>query len=191
MSASERALDPIALGVALREATASASEPALEVLRLFDRYQRPLVRYVAAFGLSRPDAEDVVQEVFLALFRHVCRGRSRENLPGWLFRVAHNLALKQRRRRARAWWTLPSGPDTPDRRPDPASNPEEQMADAQQQQRWTRILQALPHRDRQCLLLRAEGLTYREIAAALELSLGTVASTMTRVMRRFLQAEER
>jgi RNA polymerase sigma-70 factor, ECF subfamily len=78
-----------------------------ETLRLFDRCGPSLLRYVASFGLSPEESEDVVQEVFLALFRHLRLDRSRRNLKGWLFQVANNLALKQRKRiakRAAAPW---------------------------------------------------------------------------------------
>ena len=54
------------------------------------------MRYALSFGLPPHDAEEVIQEVFLSLFRHLRMGRSRRNLRGWLFRVAHNLALKRR-----------------------------------------------------------------------------------------------
>src|SRR6187402_2642145 len=58
----------------------------VEVLALFDELRDRLLRYSLSFGLSRHDAEDVLQECFLALFRHLQAGRSRENLPGWTFR---------------------------------------------------------------------------------------------------------
>ena len=68
----------------------------VEVLELFDRLRERLLGYLLRFNaLSTADAEDVVQEAFLALYQHLQRGRSRENLPGWLFRVVHNLGLKR------------------------------------------------------------------------------------------------
>ncbi len=66
------------------------------VIRLFDQLQGRVLSYVVACGLPFHDAEDIVQETFLSLFRHLELGRSRSNLNGWLFRVAHNLALKRR-----------------------------------------------------------------------------------------------
>lgn len=66
-----------------------------EIMMLFDRYRNPLLRYAISFGTPISDAEEIVQEVFLALFRHLRLGRSRRNLVGWLFRVAHNLTLKR------------------------------------------------------------------------------------------------
>ena len=68
------------------------------VLALYDDTAVRLLRYARAFGLSDETAEDVVQDVFVALFRHLCLGRPRHSLTGWLFRVTRNLSLKQRQR---------------------------------------------------------------------------------------------
>ena len=46
-----------------------------------------LRRYVGSFGLGAQATEDVLQDVFLSLFRHLRLGRSRSNLKGWLFQV--------------------------------------------------------------------------------------------------------
>src|SRR6204780_4769714 len=77
------------------EVAARPLEIECEVLRLFEQFRNPLLRYTLSFGLPVHDAEEVIQEVFLSLFRHLQLGRSRKNLRGWMFRVAHNLALKQ------------------------------------------------------------------------------------------------
>lgn len=159
------------------------------VLQLFDRYQRPLTRYVASLGLSAVDAEDVVQEVYLALFRHLANHRPATNLPAWLFQVARNLGLRQRLRGRRWWrWFQPADPAMVDR-PDPAAGPELLLTNAEQYDQWQRILQALPDRDRQILLLRAEGLSYRDIGQALGVSLGLVAKSLARALARFERAE--
>ena len=68
----------------------------LEVLGLFDLMRTRLLYYALSFGIPVEDGEDVVQETFLALFRHLQMDRSRENLQGWLFQVTHHLALKRR-----------------------------------------------------------------------------------------------
>lgn len=191
MSASEPTLTALApLGMARDDRAASNVDLERAVLGLFDDYQRPLLRYVASFGLSRQEAEDVVQEVFLSLFRHLLLGRSSRNLPGWLFQVAHNIALKQRRRR-RHWWSLLTDASTADDRVDPAANPEDRLTETEEQRRLQRVLRALPERDRQCVLLRAEGLTYRDIAAALGISLGAVAKSMARAVDRFKIVDKR
>ena len=72
------------------------SEIENEVISLFDELEGRLSAYVLSFGLTVHDAEDIVQETFFSLFRHLQLGRSRRNLRGWIFRVGHNLALKRR-----------------------------------------------------------------------------------------------
>src|SRR5918995_4021608 len=69
---------------------------AREIQTLFDHWRTPLLRYLVTLRLPVEEGEDVIQEVFLALFQHLRRGQSRENLRGWLFRVGHNIALKRR-----------------------------------------------------------------------------------------------
>jgi RNA polymerase sigma-70 factor, ECF subfamily len=85
-------LDPASTAVQPR----AHSELESLVIRLFDQFQGRVLSYVVSCGLPFPDAEDIVQETFLSLFRHLELGRPRSNLNGWLFRVAHNLALKRR-----------------------------------------------------------------------------------------------
>lgn len=191
MSASEPTLTAVVpIGIARDDRAVSNVDIEREVLGLFDDYQRPLLRYAASFGLSQQEAEDVVQEVFLSLFRHLLLGRSRSNLPGWLFQVSHNIALKQRRRQ-RHWWSLLGKTSTVEERVDPAASPEALLCESDHQHRLQRVLRALPERDRQCVLLRAEGLKYRDIAAALGISLGAVAKSMARAVDRFKSADQR
>ena len=158
-----------------------------EVLLLFDRCAPSLVRYVISFGLSVQEAEDVVQEVFLALFRHLRLDRSRRNLTGWLFQVAHNLALKQRRRMQRCLTT--AWDDSVHQYADPALNPEMLLAQRERRERLAPVVQALPPRDRRCLLLRAEGLRYRDIAEIVGISLGGVAKSLARSVTRLVNAD--
>jgi RNA polymerase sigma-70 factor (ECF subfamily) len=190
MSSADPLLAPAAIGIDLARGATADAGAASEVLRLFDVYQRPLLRYAASFGLTTTDAEDVVQETFLALFRHLLRDRPRHNLTGWLFQVTRNLALKQRRRRQRNSWVTRFEIARHRHPADPAPTPEQCIADQEQQQQLMRVLGALPERDRQCVLLRAEGMTYREIASALQVSLGAVAKSITRALERFEHAQE-
>src|SRR5450432_1798617 len=78
--------------------TEGASARAREVADLFELYRSPLFRYLTMLGLADHDAEELIQEVFLALFRHLKAGKPRDNLRGWVFRCGHNLALKMRTR---------------------------------------------------------------------------------------------
>jgi RNA polymerase sigma-70 factor, ECF subfamily len=162
-----------------------------EVLLLFDRCGPSLQRYIASLGLSAEETEDIVQDVFLSLFRHLRLGRARSNLRAWLFQVAHNRALKQRERTRRQWAQASWDEDAVARRVDPAPNPETQLAERERRRRLMSVVRALPERDRHCLFLRAEGCRYRDIAAVLGVSLGAVAKSLTRAITRLANADER
>ena len=192
LSPSDSALDLTLLAPAEHSSTAHAAM-AQEVQGLFDQYARPLLRYAASFGLSADDTEDVVQDVFLALFRHFCLGRSRDNVPGWLFQVTHNLALKQRKR-IRTRWARDGRHEVAiahHTRIDASPNPEERLAEIERLQSIRAVLPTLPARDRRCLYLRAEGLRYRDIAKVLGLSLGGVAKSLARSIASLVNAAER
>jgi RNA polymerase sigma-70 factor (ECF subfamily) len=168
--------------------SAKPSESEGEVIQLFEQLRNPLLRYVVSRGLSFHDGEEIIQEVFLALFRHLQLGKSRRNLRGWVFRVAHNLALKRHTANKRARAT--SDEALAQRQPAATLNPEEEAASSQRQERMQAVLRALPEQDRCCLYLRAEGLRYREIAAALGISLGAVSIALTRSLARMGRVDE-
>ncbi|MFZ0308460.1 MAG: sigma-70 family RNA polymerase sigma factor [Candidatus Sulfotelmatobacter sp.] len=170
--------------------SAKPSEIEREVIELFDQFRDPLLRYALSFGISVHDAEEVIQEVFLSLFRHLQLRRSRKNLRGWLFRVAHNLALKQLYANQRSYKTT-SDRAIAEEHFDPTPNPEEQLSSAQRRHRLLAVVQALPEADQGCLRLRAEGLRYREIAAVLGMSLGAVSISLTRSLGRLIRADGR
>ena len=164
------------------------AEREAEIVGLFRRMRNPLLRYILTFGITAHDGEEIVQEAFLALFKHLERGKSRANLPGWVFRVCHNMALKHLERVRRK--AIDGEFDWVERHADSALNPEEQFAATQ---RWTKlqaVLRVLPEQDRYCICLRAEGLRYREIAGILGMSLGAVSISLTRSLARFERADQ-
>ena len=162
-----------------------------EVMELFDEFRNPLLRYSLSLGVSIHDAEEVIQEVFLALFRHLCLDRSRKNLRGWLFRVTHNLALKQRIANQTSLQRTAGDASLAEQHADPAPGPEEQLSAAQRHDRLQAVVRALPENDQRCLRLRAEGLRYREIATVLGMSLGAVSISLTRSLARLARADGR
>jgi RNA polymerase sigma-70 factor, ECF subfamily len=166
------------------------SELELKVIELFDESRDSLLRYAVSLGLSTSDGEEIIQEVFLALFRHLQLGRPGSNLRGWLFRVAHNLALKRRNANYKLQQKHHPDGEIIDRQLAPTPNPEEQLMQSQRQERLRAVLEALPEQDRCCLNLRAEGLRYREIANILGMSLGAVSISLTRALARLGCADE-
>jgi RNA polymerase sigma-70 factor (ECF subfamily) len=168
-----------------------ASLVELQVIDLFEQFRNPLLRYALSFGIPVHDAEEVIQEVFLSLFRHLQLQRSRSNLRGWIFRVTHNLALKRRAANQQLNNRMEPDGTTLDMHPDASLDPEQQFSLLQRQNRLIEVIDSLPEVDRQCLLLRAEGLRYREIAAVLEIALGTVSNSLARSVDRLVRAEGR
>jgi RNA polymerase sigma-70 factor, ECF subfamily len=155
-----------------------------EVVSLFEQLRTPVLRYLLSLRVPVHDAEEIVQEVFLALFEHLRRGKSRANLQGWIFKVAHNQALKHlSRTRRQSSDATPAIPDT-------APGPEERLAGLQRQDMLLAVVKALPELDQWCLSLRAEGLRYREIAEVLGISLGAVANSLGKSLSRLTRAEE-
>jgi RNA polymerase sigma-70 factor (ECF subfamily) len=160
-----------------------------EVVALFDELRTPVLRYLLGFGIPVQDAEETLQEVFLALFRHLQDGKPRDNLRGWVFRVAHNGALKLRlgnRRRADRFEADPAALESA---VSVAPDPEQTVAEGQRRDRLRAAVRALPEQDQCCLSLRAEGLRYREIAGVLGISLGSVANSLERSLARLARVD--
>jgi RNA polymerase sigma-70 factor (ECF subfamily) len=142
---------------------------------LFLALREPLAYYLASLGADQAEAEEVVQEAFLRLFRHLAAGAPDNNLRGWVFRVAQNLV----RDRRRGWHhrhvdRLEDRPDAA-KASDPGATPEERLLQNERLSLVRTAFGALPERQRRCLHLRAQGLRYREIAEVLGVSLTTVA----------------
>lgn len=154
-----------------------------EVLRMFEEFRDPLLRYFLSLGLRIHDGEEIVQDVFLALFQHLQAGKPRTNLKGWVFRVGHNLSLKQRARGGRRE-RLHCHEEAAENQLHPQLNPEEQFVESQQRKQLLEEVENFPEVDRCCLYLRAEGLRYREIAEVLSISLGGVSLSLGRSLAR-------
>src|SRR5689334_2866469 len=147
---------------------------------LFDAHGTAVYRFAAVLVRHHQDAEDVVQETFLKLLRHLEAGGDASNLRGWLFTVAAHAARDRQRRRGR--W-LPWRPEH-DAAVDPAV-----LADEDGRLRSARTaLRHLPERDRLLLALRAQGLSYREIAAAASIQPASVGRLLARAAARWADA---
>jgi RNA polymerase sigma-70 factor, ECF subfamily len=154
------------------------------LLELYDREQTPLKRYLAMLGVDPETARDVVQESFLKLHEHLMGGGDRTNLRAWLYRVAHNGARnKQMSFGARNTGSIDDLPPTAS----PVAGGETAEEALLEQERTRRLQQAmekLSEAQRACLVLRTQGLKYREIAETLELSVSTVGENVQRGLER-------
>jgi RNA polymerase sigma-70 factor (ECF subfamily) len=138
-------------------------------------------RTLRNFGAGRADVEDMVQEVFLAMWRRRERYDPARPLRPWIAGIAFRVVQEHRRRRGRA--ELPIGlPDLLDEVP----GQEEQLERAQARRLVHGALSRLPEKQRVAVVMHElEGLSVREIAEALALPLFTVYSQLKRGLRAF------
>ena len=155
-----------------------------EATTLYHELRKPLLRYSAGLGLSADDAQDAVQDAFLQLHRHLAAGGAQENIRGWLFRVVHNDARnRQSSYDSRFGRSLESDFDLVSME----STPEQTVLEREKLRRLGRAMRSLTDCERECLLLRAGGLRYREIAEVLDLSTSTVGDTVDRAIRKLAE----
>jgi RNA polymerase sigma-70 factor, ECF subfamily len=147
---------------------------------LYSRYASRIFS-LAAQSLDRATAEEIVQEVFLAVWRKAATfAPERGTFRAWLFQVAHYRILNELRRRSRR----PQLEEDPDglrleQSPDPMPGPEEVAAGEAQRGIIREALEALPQPQRRAVELAfMEGMTHEQVSSTLRLPLGT---TKTRI----------
>jgi RNA polymerase sigma-70 factor (ECF subfamily) len=150
------------------------------VLDYYDRESLSLRRYLLFLGLDRESCREIVQETFLRLHEHLLGGGDQTNLRAWLYRVAHNLARNsQTAFHASRTEALTDVAQTGDL-PASAESVEDELLAKERMQRLSRAMEQLSAAQRGCLILRSQGLKYREIAEVLNLSTSTVGENIQR-----------
>ena len=150
-----------------------------DLARLFDEYYPSLVRMLYRRTGDRDRAEDLAQETFA---RAVAAPPN--NPRPWLFAVALNLVREDGRRNVRQGRRL----ELLRTETVPSPGPEEEFDRNERSAGVRAALATLSERDREALLLKAEGFNYGEIAATLGLSKGAVGTTLARARRRLVEA---
>ncbi|MFO1077724.1 MAG: sigma-70 family RNA polymerase sigma factor [Planctomycetota bacterium] len=145
--------------------------------------QRAARVHALAARLLGPDAEDAVQDVFVAALRSLPGFRGEAKLTTWFHRLAIRVLCAYRRRRDRRAEREVADPDAEQRLSPQAlarlqQRPLDRLAAAERKERVLGAIERLSPPLREVLLLRGEHLSYAEIAAALELPLGTVKSRL-------------
>ena len=166
------------------ESVENGSNDSRLLLDLYDREQTPLKRYLAMLGVDPETARDIVQESFLKLHEHLLGGGDQGNLRAWLYRVVHNSARNKQ---------MSFGARNTGRIDDltPAASPvakdqsaEERLLEQEREQRLRAAMEKLSEAQRACLVLRTQGMKYREIAESLDLSVSTVGENVQRGLER-------
>jgi len=160
----------------------SPADLELEVGRVHCQYCAELVSYAALIVRSQDAARDAVQEAFLRYFVERRYGREIEYPQAWLYRVVRNYLLDSMDTlAARHEVNEDQAGDVRDQK----RSPEEILRCAQMAQQ---IATLLSPREMECLRLRADGMSYDEIADAMGIASGTVSALLTRVHKKLRDA---
>jgi RNA polymerase sigma-70 factor, ECF subfamily len=154
---------------------------------LIGRYEQPVYSIVSRLVSNPADSSDVVQEVFLKVFRGVSSFREQSSLRTWIYRIAVNEAHNHRRWFARHCKCEISFENDGDAKSpadfarDPGRSPFEETLDAENRTLIERALARINPVFRTAVVLRdIQNLSYEEIAEILQVSLGTVKSRILR-----------
>jgi RNA polymerase sigma-70 factor (ECF subfamily) len=162
---------------------------------LVDSHQERLLRLCERLLGDAEEARDAAQDVFLKAYRKAAAVRPQGQVYTWLYRIAVNHCLNKLRRRKLVRFLR--WEDT-EERDAPAFEPPDEAADPaaalEARRRWRvtrRALARLPENQRSVVVLvRFEGLSYKQVAEVLDITEGAVESRLFRAMRRLEAAQE-
>jgi RNA polymerase sigma-70 factor (ECF subfamily) len=163
----------------------SPSDVKQKVSDVFELLQDSIFRYLVRVLDDPSEAEDVLQETFIRLYRTLHKGQVIEDVRPWIFRVAHNLVLYRFRKKTPVELLDPAGWDlVSQQNRDCAPSAEQKVLEKEQEERFEAALARLSPQEKYCLELRAEGLSYREIAQVLDMKPPTLVSFLGRVIKK-------
>lgn len=155
--------------------------------QLFRQHSASLMRYLRTTVRDPGDLEDLAQEAFIRYFQARSNGESIHSPKAWLYRVGRHLALDHAKK------SRPVLLDDAGWRAVEAERSGTAAADDEPQSLRTAPLPwyLLSPLEKECLLLRAEGLTFREAGEVLNVSISTVASYLARAIKKLRRAVHR
>jgi RNA polymerase sigma-70 factor (ECF subfamily) len=162
---------------------------------LVDRYQTRLLNFIYRTIGDRDRAEDLVQETFIRVYRHLHRFDQTKKFSTWIYTIASNLAKNELRNRSRnplvLFQTIKKNWEA-DHRPlqweDPAYRPDDLFRKRHLRDLVEQAVEQLPEHHRAVFVLREmEGKTYEEISEITGVNLGTVKSRLNRARNNFAQ----
>ncbi len=160
---------------------------------LVDRYDTRLVNFVYRTVGDREKAQDLVQETFIRVYRHLHRFDQSKKFSTWIYTIASNLAKNELRNRSRnplvLFQTIKKNWDA-DHRPleweDESFKPDDLFRKRHLREMVEKAVRELPEHHKIVFVLRElEGRTYEEIAEITDTNLGTVKSRLNRARNNF------
>lgn len=165
---------------------------------LLRRYERPVFSLVFRMVRDHATAEDLAQDTFIKVLNHIDRYRPEFKFSSWLFKIANNVAIDHLRKRQLDTVSIDGSPYAANAAEiaatsmDPADRTENALEELEAKELGSAIERAiatLRPEYRSCILLRhVEGRSYEEIAATLDLPLGTVKTFIHRARHQLREA---
>jgi RNA polymerase sigma-70 factor, ECF subfamily len=165
---------------------------------LIRRYERPVFSLIFRMVRDRELAEDLSQDTFVKVLNHIDRYRPEFKLSSWLFKIANNVAIDHLRRRQLDTVSMSGSPHAETTEAieatsfDIVAQQESALDEMEARELGSAIEQAivkLRPEYRSCIMLRhVEGRSYEEIAATLDLPLGTVKTYIHRARHELRRA---
>jgi RNA polymerase sigma-70 factor (ECF subfamily) len=160
---------------------------------LVERYQTRLLNFIYRTIGDRDRAEDLVQEVFIRVYRHLHRFDRSKKFSTWVYTIASNLAKNELRNRSRSplvlFQTIQGASEEEDRPiqfEDTTARPDDMYRKRHLRELVEQTVSQLPEHHRQVFVLRElEGKSYEEIAEITDCNLGTVKSRLNRARSAF------
>ncbi|MCP4148712.1 MAG: RNA polymerase sigma factor [bacterium] len=149
--------------------------------RFYSQYYKPVYRFVFRISGDTFEAEDIAQETFIRLSRHLESAPREETKPAWLYKVATNLCYNQLKRKSKFRTII----DEMGQNRHKAQNTNEVEARYMQDEKTTHVraaLSQLPRRDQVLLMLYQDGLSYNEIAEIVNVKKTSVGKLLTRAI---------
>ena len=154
-----------------------------QVAEIYEAERESIYNYMLHFGVPAQRAQELVQDAFLKLYLKMSQGEQIDNPRAWLFRVAHNAALRAFTRE-RLFDELDPDAAVAATAPDP----ERTLLDRERRSTLVQAIQNLSPQQRNCLHLRARGLRYREIAEVIGINTSTVGEFLRRAVANLKEA---
>lgn len=162
---------------------------------LVDRYQSRLLNFIYRTVGDRERSEDLVQEAFIRVHRHLARFDGAKKFSTWIYTIASNLAKNELRNRSRnplvLFQTMTQGWEDEERPlefEDSSLQPDELFKKRHVQELVEATVAKLPEHHREVFVLRElEGRSYEEIAEITHCNLGTVKSRLNRARASFAE----
>jgi len=146
---------------------------------IFDKYHKKV--YSIAYGVvrQREDALDVVQEVFIKLFRSIKNFKGRSNFYTYLYRMVMNTAIDHKRKAGKQFMSSLNEEGSFEPSDEAERGPERILLQKELEERVKLAMDKLPDEQKAALIFRdVEGLSYQEMAEAMGCSIGTVMSRL-------------